>query len=150
MANRIPPAAAPKSDIVPLGNYGTRICPKGYAPEGNAHTGYVRCESADHIDRTSAVGVIGGTALMIGAPFVGAAALDSGTGYVGTLSREGAKEACDLAKATYDTVKDPARMARAIVRGVPGAVVADYVVRAVNGASHWVMSRFFGTPEARQ
>lgn len=144
MANRIPPAAAPKLDIVPLGNYGTRICPKGYAPEGNAHTGYVRCESQDYIDRTSAVGVIGGTALITGAPFVAAAALDSSAGaYAGTAARRYVAGAADEVRAGASVMRNPAALGEALGRGtvrglLPVFAAADLAKDAAGKVVDWV------------
>lgn len=147
MANRIPPATAPKPDIVPLGNYGTRICPKGYAPEGNAHTGYVRCESQDYIDRTSAVGVFGGTALMVGAPFIAAGAVDSGAGsFGGTLARRYVAGAVDEVRTGARVIHDPAALGEALGRGsvrglLPMFAAVDLAKDMAAKVVDWVQNR---------
>ena len=142
-------------DIVPLGNYGTRICPKGYAPEGNAHTGYVRCESQDYIDRTSGIGVIGGAALMAGGPFVAAGAFESAAPYAGTLARRFATGAIDEVRTGVNVLRDPAALGDALGRGtvrgvLPMFAALDLAKETGGKVLEWLKSHLWHTERKPQ
>ena len=116
------PAASPKPDILPLGNYGDRICPQGYKPEGNAHTGYVRCESQDYIDR-GAWSAVAAPVGMIAAPFAVGAAIDSGvSAYASTAAREYGSGIVENLRGALQTFRDPKLLGRALADGTHDAI----------------------------
>ena|SRR5579884_2746622 len=137
-----------KPDILPLGNYGSRICPRGYVPLGNAHTGYLRCESQDYVDRTGPVGLIAAPALLLGAPLAAGTAIESGAvGYVSTVAKHYVPDTIDEIRSGLSEIKNPELTSKALANGtVRGALpilaladlVKDKVKDKVSAALQWL------------
>lgn len=138
-----------KVDHLPLGNYGGRICPKGYVPLGNAHTGYVRCDSQDYVDRAGPLGVVAAPALMLGAPIAAGAAVESGAvGYVATVARNYLPDTISEIRSGLGELRSAELTSKALARGtvkgaVPVLALADLVKDKISDGINYVRGMLF-------
>lgn len=154
MSHPIQAVTSPTSDILPLENYAAGMCPHDYKPVGNSHTGYVRCESTDRIERTGGLGVAA-PLLMLAAPIVVGLGVEAGAdAYAATFGERLIAGAADQIRTGVQVIRDPRALGEALGRGsVKGALpvfaAIDFAKNTTEKAVHWLRQRFFSTKEYR-